>query len=1196
MTYQRWTRGLAVTAMAAVLSGCFGGSSSSSSSSHSGSSGSDGGNGGGTGGGSGGNTTQSGQFIDSPVSGLGYHGSAGSGLTDASGRFSYQAGETLSFTLGQIPLGSAAGAATVTPLDLFGSDIHDQRVVNLARLLQSLDRDGDADNGIQLDSTALTQDPLKTVNFDVDPYHFGTETDIANPELASYIAKQAHDGKLVDTRTARQHLSCALIDAGREDQASIWCNSRRFVIEPGENASTEALVALIEARPGDIVEFSCGFFEMDTALVLQDVENITIRGCGMDGTVLSFANSDSAEGLLAVNSRGLEVSDLTVADTPGDGIKLKGVNHGTLRNVRTIWGSGGQPLTAGDYQGKLQVACTLPARDKYGPPSLDYVVSPESGRYGIYPVESDNILVDNAESIGASDAGIYVGQTNNAIIKNSRAAYNVMGFEIENVRGGEYIDNIAECNTGGFLIYDLDYLTQYGDRSRMHGNRAINNNQYNFAAGGFVSYVPRGSGFITLGYDQIEVFNNHFENHDTASMIIVSYNLIGLGNEPGDRQLDGYTEGLHIHGNTFVNAGSNPPPPDFETILKSINREDIEGDIDVEGLETLLPTLVRLKNNGRGAHIVWDGILDEWDRDCPYPTVNGEANGDPIPQDARGKPLLGNQYTNPDCRYNAYKFDADIAASGDEEPGMAHRILPDWYMCIDTDNNFDPLSQPYANFRGLEGLDALDPLFGGGPEMLSDPDFVMAAAADLPNLAAKTDISVHDCKQRFGRSLAPLAPVVIEPFVPSGGADDVPSDEEIAALCTSEAASDDINRAALGVNCPLLQHYQLFTDAEDPRSLPRGGGVPYVLNTKLFSDHALKYRVAYLPPNQSAVYREASVDENYNVTGENVTLNFPVGTVLAKSFAFRDDSAGIETVVETRLLIKRASSSGQARWVGLPYVWETGTDGKRIARLSMKGGKAAANWDYVDADSGTPYQGSTDSYGIPHANQCITCHGNDDALPGAAPIGPKPRNLNRAYKAESDFMKGKGQDGVPIDNQLLHWIDSGLLSGAPEERELDANRRVAGIPFLPRYNLAGDSGHPADSPADIEARLRAYLEVNCQHCHNDKGMASNTGLYLDHLRKINGNYGICKTPTAAGTEGSGGHSYVIVPTKAEESIMPFRMRANTVEAKMPPIGRSTAHDDAAALLELWINTVVTNDYNGGKACGSSGGTGGLPSL
>lgn len=971
--------------------------------------------------------------------------------------------------------------------------------------------------------------------------------------------------------------------AGREDSgggAQSGDNSpgRTFFIEPGPNATTEMVLAAIDARPGDVIEFSAGYFELESGLQLSSTEDILVKGQGMDETVLSFKNSSSQEGFLATNVRGVTVEDLTVLDSPGDAFKLQGVNWGTLRRVRAFWSSGRNTpdedtVTASNFKDKLNVACTDPARHNPANPnptetdttSPDYTVSVASGRYGIYPVNSNNILVEFTESVGASDAGIYVGQTDNAIIRNSRAAFNVFGFEIENVRGGEYVDNLAECNTGGFLVYDLDGLTRYGSKTRMYRNHARNNNTYNFAEpGSIVSNVPRGVGMITLAYDQIDVFDNIFENHGTAGIVHTSYVVLG---EPGDKRLDMYTEGMHVFNNTFRDNGNDLPQPDFATILATGGSQ----------VTSAFPMIVGLKvaaalGGYRGGHIVWDGYLDELDEDCPYPV---DGDGQPIPQDEDGKPIQGNQYPNPDCRYNAYKFDNN-----------GERIKPKWWAsCIDANNTFSDDSLTYANFNGLEGLELLLAFPNVGPDVLIDQ------VQSLPNFAADLDMSPHQCVEQYGSNLPLLPPVVIPPFERSGNLDPAPTQATIDKLCNAALATGEVNHEAFTVNCPDLAQYNLFADPEDPTSLPNGDGIPFVLNSKLFTDFSVKYRVAYLPPGKQATWR----DGQDNV---NATILFPVGTIVAKTFSYPDETAGTETAMETRLLIKRQNRDGSVYWSGLEYIWEE-QNGRKVAKLTQQGGTASASWDYEDADSGVRHRGSTNAYMFPNANQCMSCHANDDAETGTAPIGPKPRNLNRPYQSESPFDNGQASHPVAGVNQLAWWCQNGFLRNCPSNLAVDpVTQYAAGAERVPVFNKPGDSGFPADSDADIEARVRAYLEINCAHCHNNRGLAQNTGFYLDVFRPVDDTYGICKGPTASGTEGRGGREFDIVPGDAPESILPYRMgpEADTLAARMPPLARSVVHEEAFELVTRWINDVVDESYPNADACTGGGGLGGLGDL
>lgn len=966
---------------------------------------------------------------------------------------------------------------------------------------------------------------------------------------------------------------------------------RKFLIKPGANATSDMVAAMIQAAPGDVIEFDCGFFDLTSTFQLTDTEDVLVKGCGKDKTVLSFANNNAPEGVLAVNVRGVTYQDFTVADTGGNGFELRGVDHATLQRVRAIWSSGGgrespDRINAGNFQDRLHVPCTdPPTQDPSAPEneggdttSPDYTVSPKSGRYGIYPVSSENILIDDAESVGASDAGIYVGQTNTAIIRNSRAAYNVFGFEIENVQGGEYDNNLAECNTGGFLVYDLDGLRQYGGRTIIHNNIARNNNTYNFTSGGIVGSVPPGSGMITLAYDQMDIFDNLFENNNTAGIIHTSYEIFPEGaGRPAEKRIDWYTEGVHIFRNTFKNNGNALPIATTNAIA--------DGDV-----AKLLPALVGAKNQAacavptntatcaaagganraatgfRGAHILWDGLLDSYDAECPYPK---QGNGEDVPKDSRGKPIHTNEDPNPACHYNAYKFDTS-------QPS-APRIQPEWFAsCIDADNEFSADSLKFANFKGTKGANAAIKIALGQAPSPQD-------LQELQDLPSSFDLAPHNCKAAYGKDLPLLPPVVIPPFVRSGLVDPAPAQELIDRLCGKAMAAGEVNFEAGKVNCPTLDQYNLFSDPQDPTSTPNGGGVPYSLNSKLFSDYSVKYRVLYMPPGTKAVYRDAATD------GANATIVYPAGTILAKTFSFADEDAGTETPSETRLLIKRVATNGQPRWQGMSYIWST-ENGKKVAKLAMGGGTQSVSWKHTDVDSGVLHTGSTPNYLIPNANQCLSCHSREDAEPGSAPIGTKVRFMNKAFAPESRLVTGQSQHEIAGKNQVDYLCNKGLLMGCPSDRGVDVTTQVATrLEKSPVFNKPGSSGFTANSAEDVEARARAWLEVNCQHCHNVRGFASNTGFYVDAFRPVDTTYGICKRPTATGQEGSGGRVYDIHPGRADNSIVAFRTSAEATlpAARMPPLARSVVDTEGHALIEQWINDVVKVDaekYPGSSNC------------
>jgi len=300
--------------------------------------------------------------------------------------------------------------------------------------------------------------------------------------------------------------------------------AKDILVEAGPGAQERLQTALLDAKPGDTVRIGAGRFELTDGLSL-DVNGVTVRGAGPLKTVLSFKGQLGAgEGLL-VTSDDVVLRDFAVEDSKGDGIKSKGADRIVYKNVRVEW-TGGPKAS--------------------------------NGAYGVYPVESEDVLIDGVTVKGASDAGIYVGQSNRIIVRNSTAMYNVAGIEIENSGLAEVINNLATHNTGGILVFDLPALPRRGKGwVTVSGNKVRDNDTPNFAPpGNTVATVPTGTGVLVMAENDVDVRDNELSGNGTANIMVVAYR------QPfEDKGYDPYPRNIRLAGNKHGRAGFAPAMP-----------------------------------------------------------------------------------------------------------------------------------------------------------------------------------------------------------------------------------------------------------------------------------------------------------------------------------------------------------------------------------------------------------------------------------------------------------------------------------------------------------------------------------------------------------------------------------------------------------------------------------------------------------
>jgi uncharacterized repeat protein (TIGR03806 family) len=386
-----------------------------------------------------------------------------------------------------------------------------------------------------------------------------------------------------------------------------------------------------------------------------------------------------------------------------------------------------------------------------------------------------------------------------------------------------------------------------------------------------------------------------------------------------------------------------------------------------------------------------------------------------------------------------------------------------------------------------------------------------------------------------------------------------PTEGATTGDCT--ATTEGVNWDALmNEDCTNLSSYNLFQDNTDPTQNPNAGGVMFDLTTPLFTDYASKYRFAFVPEGTTV---------DYNA---NEIFDFPVGTVLVKTFAMPTDTSmrdGDENVLETRLLIHR-----EAGWKARTYQWDndagdaTWLKVDRTVAVTTTHNGTAMNIDYI----------------IP-TTKCTSCHAvQKTGLPKLTlPIGPKARFLNRDY--DYDTTTSANETSSETANQLTYWSDHGILSNLPE---LDS------VSQAPSYRDGDEAALSNLTAAEVQDRAEAYLDINCAHCHRSgltvgeievagtaidstyTGAAGSTGLHLEYNREFEDDvskFGICKTPVA------GGHaSYPadVVPSRSDLSYLAFRVETTDSRHKMPELGRVTTHTEGVTLVQAWIDNMDSN--------------------
>ncbi|MEO9805976.1 MAG: parallel beta-helix domain-containing protein [Reichenbachiella sp.] len=300
------------------------------------------------------------------------------------------------------------------------------------------------------------------------------------------------------------------------------------------------LTTFILAKDSTVIELPAGHFKFDKSLILEGKNNVIIKGQGKNKTVLSFKDqSQGAEGIRIANCKNITLRDFSIEDAAGDNIKATDTDGIIFDELIVGWTG---------------------------------IADSTNGAYGLYPVLCTNVIIRNCVVFGASDAGIYVGQSDTVLIENNVTYWNVAGIESENSKEVMIRNNESYENTGGILVFDLPGLTQYGENIEVYGNKVYENNTANFApSGNMVGVTPPGTGILVLATKGVQIHDNVLRNNRTIAIGMVSYALLeAMGGEDntgggGSREelekqneLDAYYDpfvgNVNVYNNSYENS------------------------------------------------------------------------------------------------------------------------------------------------------------------------------------------------------------------------------------------------------------------------------------------------------------------------------------------------------------------------------------------------------------------------------------------------------------------------------------------------------------------------------------------------------------------------------------------------------------------------------------------------------------------
>jgi parallel beta-helix repeat protein len=281
-----------------------------------------------------------------------------------------------------------------------------------------------------------------------------------------------------------------------------------------------------DAKPGTVILIAPGTHPLEHALTVRS-NGVTVRGAGMDRSILSFKGAPAAPAAILVEGNGFAIDGLTIQDSSGDGLAIKGDNL-VVHAVQVAW-------TQGPKSG--------------------------NGAYGIRLEAAHNARIEDSAAYSASAAGIYLVKSANLIVRRCHIEQSVTGIAVSDAQGADIQDSIITGNSTGILIANTPGAAKVTPSARIFGNKVYKNNLPPFAAAGSTfAAVPAGAGVVVNSGGQLEIFDNDIANNQTANLLISAY-FFGT---PGGN--DASARSIFIYGNRFSGGGYAPLPADLKVL------------------------------------------------------------------------------------------------------------------------------------------------------------------------------------------------------------------------------------------------------------------------------------------------------------------------------------------------------------------------------------------------------------------------------------------------------------------------------------------------------------------------------------------------------------------------------------------------------------------------------------------------------